>query len=116
MMSSSRKGIGTKKIGRRPVPIPSPLAVKLHDLEKGRPPSAPLLIKPDQNFGKNGVEPSPAPSYRRWKKSDHSRLFARAVKATGLDPAKVTMYALRHSNIVRQILAGVPLKGSRCKP
>jgi hypothetical protein len=29
---------------------------------------------------------------------------------TGLDPAKVTMYALRHSNIVRQILARVPLR------
>jgi integrase len=110
MMPTSRKGTGTKKIGRRPVPIPSPLAVKLHDLATGRPSSAPLLIKPDQNFGKNGIEPSPAPSYRRWKKSDHSRLFARAVRAAGLDPAKVTMYALRHSNIVRQILAGVPLR------
>ena len=55
-------------------------------------------------------QPSPAPSYRRWEKSDHSRLFARAVRAAGLDPAKVTMYALRHSNIVRQILAGVPLR------
>jgi integrase len=110
MMPNSRKGKGTKKIGRRPVPIPPPLAVKLHDLAKGRAPSAPLLIKPDQNFGKNGVESSPTPSYRRWKKSDHSRLFARAAKVAGLDPAMVTMYALRHSNIVRQILAGVPLR------
>ena len=110
MMPSSRKGKGTKKIERRPVPIPPPLAAKLHDLTKDRPPSAPLLIKPDQKLRKNGIERSLAPSYRRWEKSDHSRLFARAAKAAGLDPAKVTMYALRHSNIVRQILAGVPLR------
>jgi len=28
----------------------------------------------------------------------------------GLDPSKVTIYALRHSAIVRQILAGVPIR------
>ena len=28
----------------------------------------------------------------------------------GLDPAEVTIYALRHSSIVRQILAGVPIR------
>jgi integrase len=111
MMPSSRKGKGTKKIGRRPVPIPTPLAAKLGDLAKDRPPSAPLLIKPDPKFRKNGVETSsPAPDHPRWRKSDHSRLFARAAAAAGLDPAMVTMYALRHSNIVRQILAGVPVR------
>ena len=108
MMPTSRKGKGTKQIGRRPVPIPPPLATKLHDLTNGRPPSAPLLIKPNQNLRKNNAEPTPV--YRRWKKSDHSRLFSRAIEATGLDPGKITMYALRHSNIVRQILAGVPLR------
>jgi hypothetical protein len=41
---------------------------------------------------------------------DHSRLFARATKAAGEDSAHVTMYALRHSSIVRQILAGVPIR------
>ena len=110
MMPTSRKGKGTKQIGRRPVPIPPPLAMKLHDLTKGHPPSAPLLIKPHQNLRKNSVEPTPALAYRRWNKSDHSRLFTRAIEATGLDPGKITMYALRHSNIVRQILAGVPLR------
>ena len=110
MMPTSRKGRGTKQIGRRPVPIPPPLATKLHDLTKGRPPSAPLLIKPNQNLRNNNAQPSPAPAYRRWKKSDHSRLFSRAIEAAGLDPGKITMYALRHSNIVRQILAGVPLR------
>ena len=28
----------------------------------------------------------------------------------GLDPSEVTIYALRHSGIVRQILAGVPIR------
>ena len=28
----------------------------------------------------------------------------------GLDPSEVTIYALRHSNIVRQLLAGVPAR------
>jgi hypothetical protein len=32
------------------------------------------------------------------------------VKATGLNPDEVTLYALRHSSIVRQLLAGVPVR------
>ena len=31
-------------------------------------------------------------------------------KGCGLDPAEVTIYALRHSSIVRQLLAGVPVR------
>ena len=93
------------------MPIPVPLAKKLRDLVEGRLPSAPLLVKPQQKFRKKGVETRPpAPDHRPWKKSDHSRLFARVAEAAGLDPAEVTMYALRHTNIVRQILAGVPLR------
>jgi hypothetical protein len=64
-------------------------------LAADRPATAPLLTKP---------------SGEPWKKSDHSRLFARATKAAGQDPEQVTMYALRHSSIVRQILAGVPIR------
>lgn len=33
-----------------------------------------------------------------------------AVERAGLDPSKVTLYALRHSSIVRQLLAGVPTR------
>jgi integrase len=95
MMPTSRKGRGTKRVLRRPVPIPSELATRLHTLAADRPHTAPLFVKP-----------SGAP----WKKSDHSRLFARAVEAADQDPDKVTMYALRHSNIVRQLLAGVPIR------
>jgi integrase len=95
MMPSSRKGRGQKKIMRRPVPIPAGLVARLKLATTDKPGTAPLLVKP-----------SGAP----WKKSDHSRLFRRAVKSAGLDPSVVTIYALRHSNIVRQILAGVPAR------
>jgi integrase len=95
MMPGSRKGRGQKKIARRPVPITAGLAAKLHNAARGRPAKAPLLTKP---------------SGEPWKKSDHSRLFARAAEAACLDPEEVTIYALRHSSIVRQLLAGVPVR------
>ncbi len=95
MMPNSRKGRGSKKITERPVPIPKSLATKLWTLSADRPLTAPLL---------------PKPSGASWAKSDHSRLFARAAKAAGQDPDEVTMYALRHSSVVRQILAGVPIR------
>jgi len=41
---------------------------------------------------------------------EQRRLFKRAAKAAEQDPAEVTIYALRHSNIVRQLLAGVPIR------
>jgi integrase len=95
MMPGSRKGRGEKKITRRPVPIPASLAVKLRNGTEGREPSAPLLVRE---------------SGERWHKIDHARPFARAVRAAALDPREVTIYALRHSSIVRQLLAGVPVR------
>jgi integrase len=95
MMPTSRKGKGKKSAQRRPVPIPASLAAKLHALNIERPSTAPLLVKS-----------SGAP----WKKSDHSRPFARAANAAAQDPKQVTIYALRHSSVVRQILAGVPIR------
>ena len=80
---------------RRPVPIPASLANRLRGVVAGRTGSNPLLVKP-----------SGAP----WNKSDHSRLFRRATKGAGQDPSEVTIYALRHSSIVRQLLAGVPVR------
>lgn len=56
--------------------------------------NSPLLTKP-------GGQP--------WKRSDHSRLFRRTVLHAGLDPAEVTIYALRHSTIVRELIANVPI-------
>lgn len=94
-MPSSKKGRGQKKIARRPVPIPENLAVRLRQAGQGRANDAPLLLK-------QSGEP--------WRKSDHTRLFARAVTAAGLNPDEVTAYALRHSSIVRQLLANVPIR------
>jgi hypothetical protein len=95
MLPTSKKGKRQKSVQRRPVPIPVGLAAKLRVLSAGRPATEPLLVKP---------------SGEPWKKSDHSRLFARAAEAASEDPERVTMYALRHSSIVRQILAGVPIR------
>jgi integrase len=95
MMPSSRKGRGQKKIMRRPVPIPTGLVARLQIAMADRSGNAPLLLKP---------------SGEAWKKSDHTRPFLRAAIRAGLDPSEVTIYALRHSAIVRQILAGVPIR------
>ena len=95
MMPSSRKGRGQKKVSRRPVPIPISLAAKLRQAAEGKAPTEPLLTKANGD---------------RWHKIDHARPFARAVTAAGLDPREVTIYALRHSSIVRQLLAGVPVR------
>ena len=95
MVPASRKGKGVKKVTRRPVPISLGLAVRLAAAADGRVPTAPLLVKP------NGES---------WKKADHARPFARVVKLAGFDPRQVTIYALRHSSIARQLLAGVPIR------
>jgi integrase len=95
MMPSSRKGRGQRKTLRRPVPIPADLAARLASVAEGDGASDTLLLKP---------------SGKPWRKSDHSRPFARAAKAAGLDPGEVTLYALRHSSIVRMLLAGIPAR------
>jgi site-specific recombinase XerD len=92
MMPSSRKGRGVKPTQRRPSPIPEDLAERLWVAAAGRPETAPLLVKP---------------SGARWSKSDHFRLFQRLARRCGEDPETVTIYALRHSSIVRQLLGGV---------
>jgi integrase len=93
-MPTSRKGRG-RSILRRPVPIPTSLAAKLKAASTGRAVEAPLLLKPSGD---------------RWRKSNHAYLFGRAAAAVGLDPAEVTIYALRHSSIVRALLANVPAR------
>lgn len=94
MIPSSAKG-QKKRISRIPVPIPTSLADKLRIGATGRPPSDPLLVK-------QSGEP--------WSKSDHARPFARAVTAIGENPETVTSYALRHSHITAQLLAGLPVQ------
>jgi integrase len=96
MMPSSRKGGAGKRIERKPVPIPASLAMKLKAAAARRDASAPLLLRADG-------APWSATS------ADHRIPFTRAVARAGLKPS-VTFYALRHSSIVRQILAGAPLR------
>jgi integrase len=97
MMPSSRKGRGHKKITRRPVPITADLAAKLSRAAGNRAPTEPLLTRAD------GKPWQPA-------NEDYRRPVISAVARAGLDPATVTLYALRHSSIVRALLAGVPTR------
>jgi integrase len=95
MVPPSRKGGKKKRTEKRPVPIPPSLAEKLLTAAGVRPANALLLLRPDN-------EP--------WTRGLHQRPFQRVAKAAGLDPTVVTIYALRHSSIVRQLLAGVPVR------
>ena len=92
MMPSSRKGRG-RKIERRPVPIPPSLAAKLRGASNGRAADAPLLLKQDGGC---------------WRKGDHAKPFLAI--ALRFDPTNVTFYALRHSSIVRELLAHIPVR------
>jgi integrase len=85
MMPASKKGKGTKAISHRRVPIPPALAKRLQ----------------------GGLR---KPRGTPWSRSDHTRPFRRTVERAGLDPEVVTIYALRHSSIVRQLRAGVPIR------
>jgi integrase len=99
LMPCSKKGRGKRAITKKPVPITRALAAKL---KSNRPADAPLLLRPD------GL---------RWQatdKGDHLRLFAQALAACGLetgsDGNKVTAYSLRHSSIIRSLVASVPTR------
>jgi integrase len=97
MMPSSRKGKGVKRIERKPVPITSSLAAQLRQAAGNRAHTQPLLLRAD------GTPWQPARADYRWP-------FIRAVTRVGLDPRTVTLYCLRHSSIVRALLAGVPAR------
>jgi integrase len=94
MMPSSRKGGKGRKSVRRPVPIPASLARKLKQAAAGRAPSTPLLVRSDGSaWNPNGME--------LW------RLFAQVARRLGIEQ---TAYSLRHSSIVRALLAGTPTR------
>jgi hypothetical protein len=92
-MPSSRKG-RRRRVTRQPVPIPPELAARLRQSVGDRQPTEPLLNKADGTL---------------WNASSHLRLFGRLTAEIALD-AGVTFYSLRHSSIVRQLLAGVPAR------
>ena len=100
LMPCSRKGRGKRAITHKPVPITADLAAKLKASAVGRAPDAPLLLRVD------GL---------RWQTNDfgdHLVRFRKAAIAAGaiVDGKPVSAYALRHSWIVRSLLAGVPAR------
>jgi integrase len=97
VMPSSRKGKGVKRITRKPVPITADLAAKLTRAVGKRAPTDPLLLRADG---------------KAWRpeNQDYWLPFRNTVTRAGLDPKIVTLYALRHSSIVRALLAGVPTR------
>jgi integrase len=96
-MPSAKKGKGEKRISRKPVPIPEAFAARLRAASAERGAAEPLLLRSD------GTPWQPA-------NADHRLGFMAAVTAAGLDPKKVTSYALRHSSITRSLLRGVPIR------
>jgi integrase len=102
MMPKSAKGGGrnrsAKKIERYSVPITRALAVRLKEAAGGRAGEAPLLLQSDG---------SPWDKYPR---QNYRRQVDKVVTAIGLNPAEVTMYALRHSSIVRMLVRNVPIR------
>lgn len=92
MVPTSRKG-RRRKTERRPLPIPPALARALRKAAGDRPKDAPLLLRTD------GLP---------WPLLDLD-LFRQATAKADLDPS-VTPYSLRHSSIVRALLAGVPTR------
>lgn len=97
MIPSSAKGRGAKTVLRRPVPISAAFAARLRQAADGRQADGPLFPK----------------GAGRWKDTDHARPFARIVKAAGTKTdgnEPITSYALRHSSIVRALLANVPAR------
>jgi protein-disulfide isomerase-like protein with CxxC motif len=99
LMPLSAKGRArNKRHERRPVPIRLALAAVLKQEAQGRAQDAPLLLRA------NG---------ERWghgRRRHHRDDFRAVVQAAGLNPDEVTLYALRHSSIVRQLLANVPIR------
>jgi integrase len=91
LMPSSKKGRG-RRPEKRPVPITIDLAVKL---ASNRPAAAPLLLRADGHAWQSSQD------------GDHERLYAAAAARVGVTG---TIYALRHSSIIRSLLAGVPIR------
>jgi integrase len=101
-MPKSAKGGSAKRATRKheriSVPITPELAAKLKQAAKGRSGDAPLLLRPDGQPWSN----RPSDDYR-----EEIRELVESIK---LNPDVVTIYALRHSSIVRQLLRHVPIR------
>jgi integrase len=91
LLPSSRKG-RARKPAKRPVPITRELAARL---ASNRLADALLLLRAD---GK---------AWQSSQDGDHERLYRQAAERAGVTG---TIYALRHSSIVRALLANVPVR------
>jgi integrase len=91
LMPTSRKG-RNRKPGKRPVPITKSLAARL---KTNRAVDAPLLLRADGTAWQSSQD------------GDHERLYRQAADRAGVTG---TMYALRHSSIIRSLLANVPIR------
>lgn len=101
-MPKSAKGGGRNRAKKRherySVPITVQLAAKLKAASAGRADDALLFLQSDGTpWGAN-----PGQTYHRQ--------IDKVVTSIGLDPAEVTIYALRHSSIVRMLLRNVPIR------
>jgi integrase len=99
LMPRSGKGGSRNRIERKTqrfaVPITPALAHKLQAAAAGRADNAPLLLRSDGTS---------------WIGARHRPAMREIVASIGLDPDAVTAYALRHSSIVRALLANVPIR------
>jgi hypothetical protein len=94
MMPSSRKGGKGRVSIRRPVAITPTLCAKLKAAASDRAPDAPLLVRGDgRAWNPNSLE--------------LCKLFAQVADRLNI---KQTAYCLRHSSIVRALLANVPTR------
>jgi integrase len=99
LMPLSAKGRArNKRHERRPVPITEALASVLKQEAADRASDVPLLTRADGS------------GWGHSRTRHHRNDFRAVIGAAGLDPDEVTLYALRHSSIVRQLLANVPIR------
>jgi integrase len=102
MMPKSGKGGGKLRAQKKQlsysVAITPALAMKLKQAAQDRDPEAPLFLR------SNGDSWNDRPSH------DYREAIRTIVASIGLDPEVVTVYALRHSSVVRMLLANTPLR------
>jgi integrase len=91
LMPCSRKG-RSRKPAKRPVPITKSLAGRL---KTNRPAEAPLLLRTDGTAWQSSQD------------GDHERFYRQAAERAGVTG---TIYQLRHSSIIRSLLANVPAR------
>jgi integrase len=129
LMPRSGKGGSRNRVERMTqrysVPITPALAHRLQAAAAGRDANAPLLVQnrtpDDKNINKINSDTAHDVQNRTWFQGDgtswdfggkvrYHDAVREIVAAAGLDPDTVTMYSLRHSAIVRELLANIPIR------